>query len=239
MPLLLHGMAPADEGPAKSPGAGHCVPIGSLHAIVTPIPAGEADALAATGESAAENALAHHAVLTAWMRHRTVLPTRFGAVFSDKAALAAAIGPAERRLAAALSSLEGRAEFALSLRRTGPAPPAEPAGQTGRAFLLAKRAERDLGRSNAKAVAQLAHELSHHCAARCDRVLALSPRGGTVLSLALLAAKNGFDGLQRSTTALAGRAAALGLTLSLTGPMPAYSFVAADIFERDPAHDPT
>lgn len=225
MALVLHGLVATDTPPLSALPGQWLLPAGGLCAIVsTHEPAmaedtSEADIIAA--------ALRHNDILMAYAVDRAVVPMRFGAVFSTQELLRAHITADIAGYRHALARLDGMLEYAVALTpaRDTPAGPARPLPDTGRAFLQSRLAARstreDASRNRRSFAAQLIDMLSPSISAT---QYASEPRAGRLLDASVLVAIGDRDRFVARAAQSAKAAVPHGLNLTVTGPLPAYSF---------------
>ncbi|MGC5019934.1 GvpL/GvpF family gas vesicle protein [Micromonospora sp. DT47] len=189
-------------------------------------------------------ARAHHAVVDALSRSGAVVPARLATVHHDDTRVAAMLAERRAELTGALDRLTGRGEWGVkgyvvpgALPRTEA--PADASG-AGAAYLRRRRAQltaRDEGqRIAAEAAAAVHAALTGYAAAGRrhspqDRRLSGAPTA-MVLNGAYLVDVGAVDGFAALVWELADRHPEI--RLELTGPWPAYSFVADG--PEEPAH---
>jgi len=240
-PLLLHGLQ-ATDAPAVAcdPGAPALIRVeaAGLRALCTPAP----DWLVAAGVAPDRSdpdgaeartvaaALAHDRLLRAALSAGAILPVRFGTLFSGAEALRDALCAGASGHRARLARVAGAVERGLHL---APAPgagdPLRPApdSATGRDFLRSRKGQRDRREGAARARRAWIEAMVEGLADLARETLPRPPRRDRVLDLALLVPACRDTALAARVEAWAGPAAAVGLTLSLTDPMPPYSFAQA------------
>ncbi|MEE4117748.1 MAG: GvpL/GvpF family gas vesicle protein [Paracoccaceae bacterium] len=229
--LLLHGLTDASARAPQDAAPHVRVVAGRLVALCTPL-----EAMPETEEEAVAGALSHNALLVAQARLSDVLPVRFPAGFSSKAALHAHIAAEGARYRAGLVRIGGACEYGLRLAlRPGSALPGGSLGApgdsgaaapvpSGRAFLERGRRRRDLRTESAAARARMAERLVTEAAGLAREAMPGSPRADRLVDLALLVPASGVDALRARAADAAREAAGLGLDLILSGPWPPYSF---------------
>ena len=222
--LVLHGMV-AGDAPTPSDAPPHRkIGVGGLCALVSdardPTPDGEAaDTVSA--------ALFHHQVLTAYCQGADVLPVRFGTAFSSVTALTQEVMATQRQMQEALGRIAGCVENVVSLVATVPSPPRDPVAVKGRAFLSAKRHQRDDRRTRTARRRALAAELANGIEDRAVRTLHLSTKAadGPLMRKAVLVPRKGIVAFADLISSYETSAGTLDLALRLGGPGPCYSFV--------------
>ena len=218
--MLLLGVAPDD---ATLPGD-----IPSLNAV--PDLKGifaEVDAAAGgTPEGIADWARMQNDLLCRIAADTDVLPVRLGAIFSSRAALRSHLAEQGPRLKSALNALAGSCQYDLCADRADPArrsPPEPP--RTGSAFLTDRRLRRDARRTRSTEVDRLLRNLAEGADALSLDVWAhVRPPEGRLLWRSLLVARQDVPALTAALARSAMPADALGLKISLTGPMPPFAF---------------
>ena len=185
----------------------------------------------------AARAASHHGVVAALGTR--ALPLAFGALFSDTAPLAGWIAPRAERLAAALSAVAGSAEWSVSLGADEAAQAAHLAGTDaalraldsalaaatpGTAFLLSRRREKALAAAQLAQRQAAATDLAARLTALARAVLPATPRPPALAAWSLLVRDADAAALRAALESEAEQLEAAGLTLSLSGPWPAYAF---------------
>ena len=232
--LALHGIGFADA-PAPADAPNHLrIPVGHLCAIATPT---LAEVFADETAPPLAQAQAHHAILSAYAATQTVLPVRFGAVFSDRDAIACALRRSAPTYEAGLTALGDGVEYVVKVmaEAEGGQPAALPLPDIsldGRAFLGRKRALRDDRRHLVQKRATFCTDLIAQLAG-VSRALPLKTGAPeTLLSAALLVPRAAIPAMLASARGCGEQATALGLKLALVGPGPCYAFadeVVADV----------
>jgi len=181
---------------------------------------------------------AHDRVLAVAVGRVTVLPLRFGAIYRGEDHVRAMLSE-RRELSADLARLEGMQELgvkafldtALLRERLRDAHGLGVAEETGRAYMLRKRIERELEkelRSFAATCADASHETlaAASADARVNPTQAPEVAGGDmILNGAYLVALEGEPKLRAAVADLEKRYGADGVSYELTGPWPPYNFV--------------
>ena len=224
----------------------------ALAAVVIPVPrtmftGADAELRLADVQWLAPRAAAHEAVVLAAGARATVLPLRFGAVFSSAHALDATLTAARGIITEFLAAHRNAAELTLRVEvdlaavRTPPAAP--PPRPSGAAYLSARKAQITTPAQPdpaTLAAASLASSALQHTLAS----LAASPAPPTLLRLGeprtakadgkhitrlpvLLAMPDGPDRLLAAAHSASASLASKGITVSVTGPWPLYSFTPA------------
>lgn len=235
MPLLVHGLLAAADGPATSADelarvAGRDIDLvveGGLAAVVS-----ETDDPEAMPSRA--NLMAHARVLEHLAAHLTVAPMQFGVVVADREALAASVREQEERVTHVLRRLEGHLEFRLRGRYDEDAVVHEVVASDPRAARLrgddAFEARMELGERIVAGIearrdvdrARIVERLTPHVADLVANDVA-EPLDAFALSLLVHTGhREAFDDhLEELGVELAPR-----LALELVGPVPPFSFAA-------------
>lgn len=178
------------------------------------------------------HALAHQAVVDAATRLGPVVPMKLFTLFRSEARALTDIRRKRKRLERIRSRIEGRSEWGVRMRFD---PTALASGGSARAagsgadFLRRKREVRDeaavridRAREAAEAAAEALADAAEETRFRSPESLA----GNLLLEADFLVSDSGLEAFRKTARALARRARADGLELVLTGPWPAYHFVA-------------
>lgn len=176
----------------------------------------------------ADHVWRHEQVIEHLMTDHAVLPARFGTTFGDDGKLAALLETHHDRLLAGLKRVRGHVELGLrvlwkpsEVRADGPA---EPAGQTGHAYMKARMAEEQRRRVEQRRAERLADELDAPLVGlsseRTRRVLA---RPEVPLTAAYLVPRAHLDAFRREVQRLV--VARPDVRVLCTGPWPPYHFV--------------
>jgi hypothetical protein len=241
---LVHGVmragvsAPASARPAVAGGALVAVGEGPLAALATRLPDVLTDGAAAADlfsdvERTRAVALAHHELLSAVAATGDIAPVRLGALRDGEASVRAMLAAESAHFSERLAAVAGMVELAVRLVTDADAPhqPA-PAAATGRDYLRARSAVANAGRDHEALASLFAREAEQTFA-----VLAADTRPGGAapagqpkrwLDLALLVRREAVSEVAGLAESLGQKARRLRLVLSLTGPWPAYSFVAKE-----------
>lgn len=163
---------------------------------------------------------AHHATCARVHDSGPSLPSRFGQVFADEAAVASAIGARRDELAAALKQVGDRVELSVTLTwREPPARGEAPEPRTGREFLVARAAREHERQDAERAVARLVDELA------IERPLvrhSICPREGVAAIVALLIDRDAVRDVRARVVTFG--AHDVRVVTTVNGPMPPYSF---------------
>ncbi|WP_435205308.1 GvpL/GvpF family gas vesicle protein [Micromonospora sp. bgisy143] len=181
-------------------------------------------------------ARAHHAVVAALARHGPVVPARLATVHTDDERVAASLAARRAELSATLARLTGRGEWGVKGYLVPGAPVesavAQDGGGVGTAYLRRRRAEltaRDVRQQVASAAADAVH------VALCEVAVAGRRHAPQDQRLSGVSAPMALNGAYLVDDAALCRFTDLvdslgdrhpGLRLEVTGPWPAYSFVA-------------
>lgn len=156
----------------------------------------------------------HEAVVERLMTRAAVLPLRFGTVLGDEQTLRAILTERRAQLAEGLERVRGRVE--LSVRVIG-APEPPPRAESGREYLIARRAAHHRAERVAGEIHQPLAALAH------DARLRVPATPPAILAAAYLVDHRQVDAFKARVEALA--AARDDLSIVGTGPWPPYSFV--------------
>jgi hypothetical protein len=201
-------------------------------------------------ERAKSMILDHYRVLQFAIEDCTVLPLRFGAVFTGETALAAALEKHRDGFLKALARMNGarewgvkifcdRKRFEESLRAETPALRAAETGLAavgqGRAFFAQRQLARRLDEETRRAIAVCVDEVRKRLAGvvRAETALKIQPssvHGRTddmVWNGAMLVAKSGENAFFEAFDALRREKAGRGFSFEAGGPWPAFSFADA------------
>jgi Gas vesicle synthesis protein GvpL/GvpF len=181
---------------------------------------------------------AHARVVEHFARRHTTLPMKLFTLFTGDERAVAHMRDGEAQVRRVLARVEGRQEWGVRVRldpalarRLARRPlPAAPPRRAGTRFLMAKKQERDVAREVVREGRVAVEEAFESLAGLADATRRRPPAelDGTrlVLDAALLVPTGRLSRfratLKRASTGLAAR----GYRLSLTGPWPAYNFVA-------------
>jgi hypothetical protein len=240
--------------PVESSGPLELIAAGDLAAAASAVPAeeyGEENLAARLSDAAwtATRALRHERVVEHFARRAAVVPLRFGAIYHTRESAARALAEHSARFREALRRLSGREEWGVNLyverarlragvvrasarlRELDEKAEAAPPGQ---AFLLRKKIEASRETEARAEVKRVAAEVEGKLAAACDGAARLravrderTEHGEVAARFAFLVAREGFGDFRAAAEKLAEEYAPLGFRLELTGPWPAYNFVAS------------
>lgn len=190
--------------------------------------------------------LAHEHVLEQCLEPGPVLPIRFATTLRENGHVLALLREREIEFSASLERLLGRREWGVKarlrsseallrhVRMTRSDLAAAEANlenrSAGAAYLARKRLDQELGRAGDDLIAGLvnaAHERLTAAAGDSRLMTSAQPRKErTFLNAAYLVAEAGEQDFRRALTELGAEHAEVGLDYELTGPWPAYNFVA-------------
>ncbi|MGW7274369.1 GvpL/GvpF family gas vesicle protein [Streptomyces sp. NPDC054864] len=232
----------AITGPETAAHARHCRAVGDGNATVSVL--GQ-DGLAAVVSRVAgrprarrRDLSAHQAVLGVLAEHGPVLPMRFGVIAPDEEAVLTGLDSAREAHLAALTRLEGKAEWNLKGESVPEALPdllREDAGLRALRETTRRRpgyeANVRLGEAVAGALQRRAEQAAADVVAEL-RPLAAEMREGRdgaagAMNVSFLVPQSAETAFRRAVDLLATRCRGR-ITLTLTGPLPCYSFVSAD-----------
>jgi len=190
--------------------------------------------------------LAHEHVLEQCLEPGPVLPMRFATTLRESDDVLALLRERETEFSTSLERLRGRREWGVKarlrssealLRRVRMARAdlaATEAGlenrSAGAAYLARKRLDQEIGRAGDDLIARLVNGAHERLAAAADDsrlMTSAQPRKERIfLNAAYLVAEAGEQDFRETLDALGAEHAEVGLDYELTGPWPAYNFVA-------------
>lgn len=214
---------------------------GDLTAVVGDVDVGEFEGAALERNVAdprwlEDKVRAHERVLDDVLAAATVVPMRFGSIFSDASGLESMLAAHAGALLSALDRVEGRTEWGvkvhcdLSALEDGlvAAAPVEP---SGRGYLMQRKARLEAGARAAEAAAEAATVAHDALADLADEAVTAPGRSaapGLVLNGAYLVPDDRRDDFMRRVSDLQARHGE-SFFFDVTGPWPPYHFVAADV----------
>ncbi len=239
--LLVHAVLRVEADPDLAglsiiDGAPLClISAGSLKALVSRLPADCSDTLLSDPEAATEIAVRHHACLTTLVASTDLAPIRLGAACGGEDAVRRLLQGSAPMFASALDRISGASEFAIRLTADAvPVTTADPGIADGRSFLQRRSAEAQARRGRADRLARAAQEAFERLAAHArDHAFpdARKPRQPgqelRLLDAALLVPRGSLATFEAAVLQAQASAAEAGCRLSVAGPLPPYSFVAA------------
>jgi hypothetical protein len=181
-------------------------------------------------------AVAHEAVVEYLAASGTVVPLKLFTIFASDARALEHIGRLRRGLARTLSRIAGRAEWGVRIvldERAALARAAAPAARarTGTAFLAAKGAQREAARAIVRTAREGMEGVFDELAAHADDARRRPPEATAaplrlLLDAAFLVRTAGAPRFRTAVKAVARRLEPRGCEVTLSGPWPAYSFIA-------------
>lgn len=248
--LYVYGIIDANglDAPPQAAGmdamhAPSLLDVGGLTAVVSRVDVTEfeGDALernASAPEWLEAKVRAHESVLDQIVTVATVVPMRFGSIFSSEQGLRAMLAEHETGLKEALDRVRGRSEWgvkvycdqrALSRQLAGPPEKA----RSGRDYLLQKSAELRVQTETAEAAAAVASQVHQELSVLAVDATTMAARGGdlasvVVLNGAYLVGERGREAFMQRVEALQGEHAGAYI-FEVTGPWPPYNFTSADV----------
>lgn len=249
-PLTRGDAPPSIEPPAPV----ELLTEGELAAVLSGVPLADygEEALAARLSDpawTAARAMRHELLVEHFSRRATVVPLRFGTIYLRRERVAEMLTERGAELRAALARLAGHEEWGVNvyveraqlheavarlsatLRELDERAAASPPGQ---AYLLRKRLDalraEEARAETLRAAAEIERRLRTESAASARLRLSKNEangRGELAAKFAFLVARTRFEEFRRAAERLAGHYHPFGFRLELTGPWPAYNFVAA------------
>lgn len=239
---LLHGVTRSNAAvidAVVAPLRAERLALGPFDAIISGVraPDGDPTATLSNPDRAAGLALLHHEILCAACEACDVAPVAFGAAARTKEAAGEIALAQSEALVAALATIADSVEFTVALSLappvSRPAPPAETA-TSGRAYLRA-RAEAKVARRLGQAeIGALRVRTQTTFAERATgvstdlRAAAGPAEPPRIYEAAFLVRRDAIEGFVDAGRRVYDDAAGLGVALTVTGPMPPYSFVSVD-----------
>jgi hypothetical protein len=163
---------------------------------------------------------AHHAIAAQVHDAGPSLPSRFGQVFADEAAVASAVAARRDALVESLERVGDRVEMSVTLTWRATHTRADtPEPRSGREFLVSRAAREHERQDARRAVARLVSELA------AERALvrhSICPREGVAAIVAVLIDRDDVRELRERVVAFGAHDASVAATVH--GPMPPYSF---------------
>ena len=226
---------------------------GALAAVVSAVPLadyGEEGLAARLADAAwtATRALRHERAVEHFARQAPVVPLRFGTIYLRRESVARMIEERGASLRAALARLEGREEWGVNLfvsrgvlrgevervsprlRELAGRAAASPPGQ---AYLLRKKIDAARDEETRAETRRAAAEVERRLRAASEAAARLrvlkdeaAGQGEVAARLAFLVERARFEEFRAAAEDFAAEYAPLGFRLELTGPWPAYNFVA-------------
>lgn len=248
-PLVGEAGPEAIEGPSPLELVGE----GELAAVVSAVPLedyGEEGLAARLADAAwtATRALRHERAVEHFARRAAVVPLRFGTIYLRRESVARMLEERGASLRAALARVEGRDEWGVNLfvergvlaaqvERVSPRlrelAERAAASTPGQAYLLRKKIEAARADETRAETRRAAAEVERRLGEAGDAAARLrvlkdeaSEHGEVAARLAFLVERARFEEFRAAAEELAAEYAPLGFRLELTGPWPAYNFVA-------------
>lgn len=177
----------------------------------------------------------HESVIESLLGGCAVVPMRFGSIFSTEAGLRAMLEENATAFAEMLDCVRGRHEWGVRVVADRDAmvrqlAPAAASAGSGADYLRRRRAELQADSDIGVEAARIARELHDELSGQAERAVVLQPRQPMPHTLVTAAYLVPFADQQRflaRVQELDGRYD--GVSLELTGPWPAYSFIGADV----------
>jgi hypothetical protein len=177
----------------------------------------------------------HESTIEGLLDGRAVVPMRFGSIFSNEAGLRAMLEENSEALLDMLDRVRGRHEWGVRVHADRSSmvqqlAPAAAGAKSGGDYLRRRRAEMNADSEVSAAAARIASEVHEQLGARAERAVVLQPRQstpGTLVTTAYLVPFVDQERFLACVQELQGRLP--GISLELTGPWPAYSFIGADV----------
>ncbi|MFA9432950.1 GvpL/GvpF family gas vesicle protein [Egicoccus sp. AB-alg2] len=230
---------PAPSAAPQLPGGGpvRALDAGDLRALVCDLDVAIMTALTEPGPDGldvlAAAALAHDEVLAAIAARQTVLPLRLGTVVDDDDAAVAVLGRHHDALAAELDRLDGRTEWAVTVRTTDTTPAAQTAGDDesptadGRSYLQGRQRDLEARQRRRDARRSAAEEVHGDLVAHAVDAERIDRRGdettGPPLLYGVYLVDQGSVGDFLASVEQV-RAARPELLVEVSGPLPPYHF---------------
>jgi Gas vesicle synthesis protein GvpL/GvpF len=206
-----------------------------LMALVSEISSAvDADSIFADAETSAKIAVAHHALLTSLSAHMDLAPIRLGAVYVGTEAVKSMLKASALDFSQALEMVAGAAEFAMKLTPVEGfvQTPASAPVVNGRAYLQRRsiaaaeqRTEVERARSAASEIFTSVSNTTRAHVFSSPRRNATADSEKRLLDAALLVSRDKIEAFGKTVLMAQERAFAQGFHLSVTGPLPPYSFV--------------
>lgn len=181
-----------------------------------------------------ETVQGHHRVVQALMDGGTVLPMRFGSIFSDEDSLRSMLKANGRSLVDLLDRLRGQVEFGVTVwaqRTGGEVQPSATGATSGRDYLRRRKAELQAASAADQADVTLLEGIHAALADQSAQSSLLETRRAdpaVLLSAAYLVPLDAVDSFCLQVEHVQARHADR-CRLELTGPWPPYSFVSLDV----------
>lgn len=176
---------------------------------------------------------AHEAVLEDVLGRAAVVPMRFGAIFSSPDGLRRVLTEHAPAFRAALARVRGRTEWGVKLhcdaaRLAGSLAGGSSEPDSGRGYLMQRKAQLDAGTRAAQAAAEVAAQTHEALAELADEAVLSVGRTSEVLNGAYLVRDDGREAFMRRVEELQRRHED-AFAFEVTGPWPPYNFTSADV----------
>ena len=223
------------EGVEGGPPALFCV--GDLTAIVCGVDVAEFEGEAlernvSSPEWLEQKVRAHEAVLEDALAKTSVVPMRFGSIFSSPDGVQRLLTDQAAEFHAALARVRGRKEWGVKLHcdanRVVESVAGGPETSSGRGYLERRKAQLDAGARAAEIAAEVAAETHRSLVELADEAVTSTLRDGVVLNGAYLVRDEARTDFMRRIEELQ-RDHDGAFVFEVTGPWPPYNFTDADV----------
>lgn len=223
------------EGIGGGPPALFCV--GDLAAIVCGVDVGEFEGETlernvSSPEWLGQKVRAHEAVLEEAIAATSVVPMRFGSIFSSAAGVQRMLSEQAAEFRAALGRVRGRTEWGVKLHcdaaRVVESLAGAPEASSGRGYLEQRKAQLDARARAAEVAADAAARTHRSLAELADEAVVASARSGEILNGAYLVHDGRRTAFMRRVEDLQDGHAGT-FVFEVTGPWPPYNFTDADV----------
>ena len=196
----------------------------------------------------AVRAMRHEKVVEHFARRTSVVPLRFGTIYLERASVRAMLSEKEQTLSAIIEQLRGREEWGINILcdremlleaiislspRLRALEEQAASASPGQSYLLRKKMDAMRADEARAVMKRIAAQIEGDLAPRsfgAVRLRVLKDEGGEhndlVAKLAFLVAHDRFEEFRAAAERLAEEHAPAGFKLELTGPWPAYNFIA-------------
>ena len=235
--LQLHGVAEKGASPAIAAPAHDILPLEGFDAIVSSYTL-DTDTAKVSPDDLAGAAMTHHRILLAYCADHALLPSRFGTLFSGPSALRTAMAEHATAYVDALNVLADHREYSIELLVETRPETTPRIADSGRNFLSDRKQLRDRRRSLVQDRQSFARALCDKAASLSDHAVCLgAAKPEKLLDANLLLPTRALQELRTLAECAEAEAAALGLTLVLRGPWPAYHFDPSAQSAKAQCHD--
>ncbi len=228
MTVLLHAIADILGSPEDVGGQHRLLPVAGLTAIVTDVDDRKRDT---TEDDMIAAAIRHNALLARYMDDGTVLPVKFGTILSSDESIARHVADHLQTYSEQIERFRGLGEYSihLSILPHQDSKNKETPIATGRAFLQ----KRLSARVKRETLGQCRRQLARTLLAQTERTVqcicpAQKPTNQRLIDISVLASREQIDKLLTIGRDFAQETQALGLRLTMRGPLPPYSFVSTE-----------